>query len=459
MGQSGRTAGASATGRASEQTPRLLAAIEAELLARAPESSIEPSLDRVQALLARLGDPQLTFSSVHLAGTNGKTSTTRMVDALLRAHDLRSGCYTSPHLESMTERIVIDGDPLPDEAFVSAFDDIALALQDVESDGGRRLTFFELLTALAFVAFADAPVSTAAVEVGLGGTWDATNLLAAPVSVVLPVGLDHMEYLGDSIDQIAAEKAGIVQPGQLVVVAEQTSDATAVVRARARDVGAAVVQESVDFGLVDRQVAVGGQVLALQGLAARYEDVFLPLHGVHQAHNAACAVAAVEAFLGGGRRALGADVVATAFANVRSPGRLEVVRVSPTVIVDAAHNPAGAQTLAATIHEAFGFDRLVGVLGVLADKDAEGILQALEPLMDSVVVTRSSSPRALDPEELGAIATEVFGADRVQVEPVLARAVERAVADAESGPSLAGSAVLVTGSVTVAGEARALMRG
>ena len=432
--------------------------VETALFARAPESSIEPTLDRVAALLASLGDPQLTFPSIHVAGTNGKTSVTRMTEAVLRGFELRTGRYTSPHLERVTERIVIDGDPISAEAFVAAYDDLEPFLQLLESDGGRPLTFFELITVMAFVAFADAPVSVASVEVGLGGTWDATNVLRAPVSVVMPIGMDHMDYLGDTLEEIATEKAGVIKPDQLVVMAQQHPVAAEVVLQRAAEVGAAVAREGFEIGVLERQVAVGGQLVTLQGLGGVYPDLYLPLHGAHQAHNAACALAAVEAFLGGGQGMLDLEVVQSALAQVESPGRLEVVRHNPTVMVDAAHNPAGAESLAAAVEEAFDFARLVGVVGILGDKDAEGILTALEPALDAVVITRSSSPRALDPEDLGELAVEVFGSDRVHVEPLLTRAIEVAVDLAEADLPLGGGGVLVAGSVTLAGEARALLQ-
>lgn len=431
--------------------------LEAELLRRAPESAIEPTLEPVRALMRLLGDPQTTFPSIHVAGTNGKSSTTRMVDQLLTALGLRSGRFTSPHLESVLERIAVDGDPVDASRLVVAWDEVAPLLPIVEAEASRSLTYFELLTALALVTFADAPVSVAAVEVGLGGTWDATNVVDAPVAVVMPVALDHQAWLGSDLVTVAGQKAGIVKPEAVVVLASQPPEVEDVVRERATEVGARVVAEGTDFGVVDRQLAVGGQLLSLQGLGARYDDVFLPLHGAHQAQNAACALAAVEAFLGG--RALEADVVAEGFAGVTSPGRLELVRRSPTVLVDAAHNPAGAQVLAEAVADAFTFTRLVGVVGILDDKDAEGVLVALEPVLAEVVVTRSGSPRAIDPEDLAGIAQDVFGADRVSVAPDLASALDVALAVAEGPGDLGGAGVLVTGSVTLAGEARALLRG
>ncbi len=432
-----------------------LADVEAELLARAPESDLEPGLQGISALMALLGDPQTSYPSVHVAGTNGKTSTARMIDSILTAFELRTGRYTSPHLQSVTERIVIDGQPVSDEVFVQTYADVAPYLGLVDDAIGRQLTFFEVLTAMAFDAFADAPVAAAVVEVGLGGRWDATNIVSAPVSAILPIGLDHQDWLGDTIELIAAEKAGVIVADQLVVMAQQDIAAAEVVLRQAAEVGATVAREGLEFGVLDRRVAVGGQLLTLRGMAGDYDDIFLPLHGEHQAHNASVALAAVEAFLGGGRERLDVDVVRTAFGRASSPGRLEVLRRSPTVLVDAAHNVAGAQSLADAVADSFDFERLVGVVGVLADKDVAGILAALEPVLAEVVVTRSSSPRAVDPDRLARVAVDVFGLDRVTVAPDLATAIDEAVAVAEAY-GLSGTGVLITGSVTLAGDATRL---
>ena len=322
--------------------------------------------------------------------------------------------------------------------------------------GEPRLTFFEVLVALAYAAFADAPVEVAAVEVGMGGSWDATNVVDGEVAVLTPVALDHQRFLGASVAEIAAEKAGVIKPGATAVLAQQPVEAAEVLLRRAAEVGATVAREGIEFGVLHREVAVGGQLLTVQGLGGVYEDVFLPLYGGHQAHNAACALAAVEALLAGDGGGLDRGVVRTALADVDSPGRLEVVRRGPTVLVDAAHNPAGAEALAGAVEESFTFTRLVGVVGVLADKDAEGILGALEPLLAEVVVTRSSSERAIDPEDLAAVAVEVFGEDRVHVARKLDEAIDIAFGRAEEG-GLVGGGVLVTGSITLAADTRRLL--
>ncbi len=434
-----------------------LAEVEAALADRWPESQLDPSLDRITDLLHVLGDPQGAVPVILVAGTNGKTSTARMIDSLLRSFGLRVGRYTSPHLESVTERICLGGDPMTDERFVAAYREIAPYLHLVDARHPHPLSYFETLTAMAYAVFADAPVDVAVVEVGMGGTWDATNVADAQVAVVTPVGLDHQAYLGDTVAEIAEEKAGIIVAGCVAVLAQQTLEAAEVLLTRVAEVGATVAREGIEFGVVSRSLAVGGQVIDLKGLGGEYDSVHLTLLGAHQAHNAAVALAAVEAFLGGGHETLDLDLVRTGFAAATSPARLEVVRSGPTVLVDAAHNPDGARVLAAALAEDYSFDRLVGVVGILADKDARGVLEALEPVLDQVVVTRSSSPRALDPDDLAAVAVSIFGADRVSVAPRLADAIDEAIGRAEEDGAFSGSGVLVTGSVVTAGEARTLL--
>jgi dihydrofolate synthase/folylpolyglutamate synthase len=358
----------------------------------------------------------------------------------------------------VTERISIDGEPLSAERFAELYDEVAPFAEIVDGRHSDRVTFFELLTAMGFAAFADAPVDVAVVEVGLGGRWDATNVVNAPVAVVTPISLDHVGILGSTIAEIAAEKAGIIHPGATVVSAPQPEAAALVLAERAAEVGATVVREGIDFGVRARAVAMGGQLLTVQGLAATYDEVFLPLYGEHQASNAACALAAVEAFVGATERgAVEPDIVRAAFAAVRSPGRMEVVRRSPTVLIDGAHNPAGAAALAAALEDAFSFDRLVAVVAVLDDKDAAGLFEELEPVVTSVVVTTNSSPRALPADRLAAVAREVFGESRVEVAERLDDAIEQAITTAETGTPLGGAGVVVTGSIVTVGEARALL--
>ncbi|MBA2769877.1 MAG: bifunctional folylpolyglutamate synthase/dihydrofolate synthase [Sporichthyaceae bacterium] len=434
--------------------------VEQSILARAPEHDLVPSLDRIGELLDLLGSPQESAPVIQVAGTNGKTSTTRMIESLLREFGLRTGRFTSPHLHSVRERICFDGRPVDPDRFVAMYDDVAPYLDLVDSRHQVRLSFFEVLTAMAFAGFADAPVDVSVVEVGMGGTWDATNVADAVVAVVTPIAIDHVRFLGSTIDAIAAEKAGILKPGSYGVLAQQPVQAADVLLRRSIEVDAIVAREGLEFGVVSRSLAVGGQLLGLRGLAGEYDEIFLPLLGGHQAHNASVALAAVEAFLGGAhseRQRLDVDFVRAAFANASSPGRLEVVRRSPTVVLDAAHNPAGAAVTARAISEDFHFTRLVGVVATMADKDVHGILAHLEPVLAEVVVTEAASERAMPVDELAAVAVEVFGADRVEVVRRLDDAIDSAVDLAETDSDLGGSGVLVTGSIVTVAQARTLL--
>jgi dihydrofolate synthase/folylpolyglutamate synthase len=454
-----------------------LARVEQALLARWPENRLEPSLTRISALVDLLGAPNRAFPVIQVTGTNGKTTTARMIDELLRGFGLRVGRFTSPHLETMRERIVLDGQPIRADRFVEVYDDIAPYVQMVDAGGEIPMSFFEVMVAMAYAAFADAPVDVAVIEVGMGGTWDATNVADARVAVVTPISLDHAEYLGPDVATIAAEKAGIIKPasgdgvlpdgrpdgGVVAVLAHQPAGALEALVRRAIEVDASVAREGTEFGVLERRVAVGGQQVRLQGLGGEYDEVFLPLFGAHQAQNAAVALAAVEAFLGAGAATgpVAQDVVREAFAAVRSPGRLERVRSSPAVLIDAAHNPAGMEATVEAVRESFDFTRLVGVVGSVQGKDVTGMLAVLEGLVAELVVTQNSSPRAIPADALGALAVDVFGADRVSVHPRLTDALEAAMELAEAGPddALGGSGVLVTGSVITAGEARSLLAG
>ncbi|MCL2849655.1 MAG: bifunctional folylpolyglutamate synthase/dihydrofolate synthase [Micrococcales bacterium] len=432
----------------------------AELNARAPDDQIDPTVARVEAVCDLLGNPQHTFTVVHVAGTNGKTSTSRMVERLVREHGLRTGLLTSPPLTSDTERIVIDGAPVSRERFTQVWHDVApyVAMVDEQSvaAGAPRLSSFEVFTVMAFAAFADAPVDVAVVEVGMGGLWDATNVADGQVAVLTPIAMDHERYLGTSLVSIAGEKAGIVKPGATLVLATQDPVVEQVVVDHAAQVGAGrTVRQGVDIEVLDRVGAVGGQLITMRGLGGVYTEVFVPLFGEHQADNALLALVATEALLTGGA-ALDAAVVEQAFADVSSPGRLEVVRSSPTVLVDGAHNPASARALVAAVDDAFALTRVVGVVGVMADKDVEGILGELEPLLAEIVVTWAGGPRAMDPDDLAVVAHDVFGPDRVHVEPRLDDALDLAVQRCE-GEVDRGSAVLVTGSILLVAQARVLL--
>jgi dihydrofolate synthase/folylpolyglutamate synthase len=435
------------------------------------ETKIEPSLTRISALLELLGAPQRNYPSIHIAGTNGKTSVARMVDALLTALHRRTGRTTSPHLQAVVERIAIDGEPISPAQYVATYREIEPFVQMVDESsragGGPAMSKFEVLTAMAFAAFADAPIDAAVVEVGMGGRWDATNVVNAPVAVITPIGIDHVEYLGDDIAGIAGEKAGIIHRSDnelmdtVAVIARQAPEAMEVLLAQSVRADAAVAREDSEFAVLSRRLAVGGQLLELQGLGGVYPDIYLGLHGEHQAHNAALALAAVEAFFGAGaQRQLDVGAVRAGFAAARSPGRLERMRSAPTVFIDAAHNPAGAGSLARALAGEFDFRFLVGVVSVLAGKDVDGILAALEPVLDRIVVTHNGSPRALDVETLTLAAQQRFGGDRVTSADTLPDAVEAATALVEDaaveGLGAAGTGIIITGSVVTAGAARTL---
>ncbi len=432
-------------------------AVYQELIARIGENNPQPRLEPTRRAVELLGDPQSSAPVVHLTGTNGKTSTARMIESMLRASGLRTGLLTSPHLVVVNERIVIDGEPVSDEALVRNWRDIAphLALVDAElaADGEEPLTYFEALTVLAFAVFADAPVDVMVLEVGMGGEWDSTNVADADVAVFTPISLDHVQRLGSTVSEIAKTKAGIIKPASLVVTAMQQIEAMDEIRAAAEMDEASVAIEQVDFALESTAVAVGGQLVTVRGRAARYDDVFLPLYGDHQGQNAAVAIAAVESFLGDGTRPLDPDVVAQGLGAVTSPGRLQLVGVEPTVLVDAAHNPHGARALAAAMTEFFDFAEVGIVLAVLEDKDAHGIVEELAPVGSRFFVTRSSSERAIPADDLAALVRGVAGPDALDVDDDLTGAIESARDWAAEDPK---RAVLVTGSITLVGEAIAL---
>lgn len=444
--------------------------IYAQIVSRNPEHDFEPTLDRVREACDLLGNPQQAYKVIHLTGTNGKTSTARMAESLVRSLGLRTGLFTSPHLTSVRERIQIDGEPIWKEAFVELWADVSPILDLVDAHsaerGGPRMSFFEVLTVLAFAAFADAPIDVCVLEVGMGGSWDATNVADADVAVIGPVALDHENWLGHSLEEIAAEKSGIIKAGSAVVVAAQAESAMSALEPAFPQARVVWHEGShVDGGagggdveVVERHAAVGGQLLTLRTPGATYEGIFLPLFGAHQAHNAALALAAVEALMadGGDEGSLPPGVVEQGFARATSPGRLETVRRSPTIVVDAAHNPHGIDAVADAIAESFAFSTLVGVVGVLDDKDADGILAGLEPFLDSVVITKSSSPRALDPHRLGEIAAAHFGQERVVVQTDLPSAIDQAVHLAETDDDMTGG-VLVIGSISLVADVRTML--
>ncbi|ADG98219.1 FolC bifunctional protein [Segniliparus rotundus DSM 44985] len=445
--------------------------VEAELDARWPETKIEPSLSRIAALMDLLGSPQHAYPSIHIAGTNGKTSTTRMADALLSTTGLRTGRILSPHLQSPVERISLGNQPITEEQYVSAWREIEPFVLRVDesskAQGGPAMSKFEVLVAMAYTVFAEAPVDVAVVEVGMGGRWDATNVVNGQVAVIAPVSIDHVEHLGSDLSVIAGEKAGIIKrlpknpmgggdQDQIVVMAEQHPAALRSILAQVEKEGAVLARAGHEFAVAERALAVGGQQIGLRGLGAVYPEVFLPLYGPHQAANASLALAAVEAFFGAGPdRGLAESIVLEGFANARSPGRLERMPAAPQdplVLVDAAHNPHGAQALAGALAEDFPNTPFHAVLSVMGDKDVRGVLEALKPALSSVVITHNGSPRALAADALAEVARTVFEPKRVVVQPDFAEAVSTA----KELAALKGEGVLVTGSVVTAGAARDL---
>ena len=430
-------------------------AVYTALLRRQGERWVQPRIERTARVLALLDDPQKTYRVVHVTGTNGKTSTSRMIESLVRALGLRTGLFTSPHLERFTERIMIDGEPIADAAIADAWDEIepfvGLVDTELEAAGDAPLTFFELLTVLAFVAFADAPIDVLVLEVGMGGSWDSTNTADGDVAVFAPIDIDHADRLGETIADIAAVKAGIVKQGAAVVSAHQQPAAEAVLRTAAAAKGATIAFEGAGFALASQRLAVGGQLITVRGLAGTYEDEYLPLYGAHQGFNAALAIAAVESLIGGGTQPITGDVLADGLGGVTSPGRLQLVGINPTVLVDAAHNPHGARALTAALRDAFDFDEWGVVLGVLADKDAEGIVAELAPISAHVFATAPDSERANDADALADLAEA-----RDLPVTVHANAAEAAEAAREWAAASDRRAVVIAGSVILAGEAISL---
>ncbi len=427
-----------------------------QLTARWPEHRIGRSLSRVSALMELLGNPEQATPVIQVAGTNGKGSTCIMIDALLRAAGLRTGRFSSPHLSDVRERISIDGEPISREHLTETWREIEpfVKMIDDQQLDGIDMTFFEVITAMAYAAFADAPVDVAVMEVGLGGGWDATSVASAQVAVVAPIGSDHTHILGSSLAEIAAEKAGIIKEGSTAVLAGQDPEAARQLLARAVEVGAVVKAEGPDFGLLERQPAVGGQLIRIQTAGGPVGDILLPLHGAHMARNAALAVAAVEAFLGG--QPLAPEIIVEGLASVVAPARLELARTSPAIVLDTAHNPQAARATIEACQEAFAFQPLIGVVAMMRDKDIPGVLETFASAMDQVIITRAAStPRAIAVDELAAAAEEIWPAGQVLQAQTMADALELATLLADAAGPTAG--ILVAGSLIAAGEARDLL--
>lgn len=440
---------------------------ESQLLARWPENKVAPSLSRITQLADDMGEPHLSAPVIQVAGTNGKTTTARIIEVICRSYGITTGLFTSPSLNSITERIQLNGSPISEEAFVRAYNDSSyffdLADAQAAEDGTDPVTMFEAMTALAFAAFADAPVDLMIFEAGMGGTWDATNIVNPAVSVITPIGFDHMEYLGETLAEIAGEKAGIIKPGVPVVVAEQPTEAEAVIKGRAQEQDAAVIAEGTDYFVSEESLAVGGQLVTVQTPAAVYPDLFLPVFGEHQAHNLATGLSAVEMLftelysdqMDG--KELNPEVVQAGLNQLVSPGRLERVRTSPTVIVDAAHNPAGVKASCKSIAESFGFSGTVGVLAILEGKDALGMVQAMAGYIDKLVVSQNSSPRALAAEELFEIAKQVYDPENVTLEIDLPDALDEAVTLADEFEPNGTGGIVALGSVVTAADVRTML--
>ena len=417
------------------------------LESRQPELMPGPSLDRIREIVNYLDHPELTYPTIHVTGTNGKTTAARTTAAVACGHGLTSGLFTSPHLRSITERFSVCDVDMTEAEFADAWAYLSPYLDLVDGLGHGPVTYFEAVTALAYVWFADRPVGLGVFEVGMGGSWDATNLIASDVAVLCPIGMDHVAELGPTLADITGEKAGIIKPGKVAIVREQEPAVEQQLLARAAEVGAIAHREVVDWEVDGRGVAVGGQAFSLRGLHATYEDLFVPMFGAFAVHNAAAGVVAVEALTGA---ALDEDTLRASLAEVRSPGRMEVLSRSPLVIVDGAHNPAGAEALTEAMPEFFTWDRLHLVVAVSANKDVPAMVAALAPLADVVHVTRNDSVRSADAIEVAEAFTSLGAA--VHVETSVAAALEAARASAARE-----DAILVTGSLfTVADARRAL---
>jgi dihydrofolate synthase/folylpolyglutamate synthase len=422
----------------------------ARLEARQPEHLPEPSLDRIRELATYLDHPELTYPSVHVTGTNGKTTAARVVAAVACAHGLTTGLFTSPHLLSVTERLSVCGEDITEQAFADEWEHLEPFLRLVDEQGHGEVTYFEAVTGLAYLWFADLPVGLGVFEVGMGGSWDATNLVTGDVAVITPIGMDHVAELGPTLVDIAGEKAGILKAGATGVVRAQDPEAALVLARRADEAGVTLLHEGADWEVEEELLAVGGQSFRVRGTRATYEDLFLPMFGAHAVANAAAGIVAIEALTG---QALEEATVRAGLADVRSPGRLQVVGREPLLVLDGAHNPAGAEALAAALVRSFTWGELHLVLGVSANKDVAGVVGTLAPLADVVYATRAQTERGAEPDEVAAAAREAGAAD-VTTFPTVAAAL-----DAARGRAGSTDAILVTGSLFTVGDAVRALAG
>lgn len=430
------------------------------LLSRVGEANPRPRIEPVRRLAELIGSPQLSFPVIQVAGTNGKTSTSRAIESLARAHGLRTGLFTSPHLIDLAERFQLDGVPVGGNILEDVWEELHTPLQVLDAqlvaEGQGPITFFEAIAVLAFAVFADAPVDVAIIEVGMGGEWDATNIADAQVAVFTPIDLDHTEVLGAEIEAIARTKAGIVKPGCAVVTASQTTGALGEIIQAAEREDARLFVSGRDFEIIEDLLAVGGRQVTLRGLHGHeYDPTFVPLYGAHQAQNVSLAVAAIEAFFGA-ERPIPEEVLGEGLGQLTSPGRLQLIGNDPIVYVDAAHNPHGAEALALAVTESFAFTELALVTGLLVDKDARGVLAELLPIADSLFLTPVNSPRTLHVEDLYQMAGSFDRDGITEVSDSLVDALDAARTWASQAD---GRAVLVAGSVLLAGEAILSARG
>lgn len=420
------------------------------LLTRIPENKLRPRIEPTRRAVELLGDPQKTYRVIHVTGTNGKTTTTRIIERILRELGLRTGRFTSPHLVRLNERMAIDGEPVGDQQLAEVWADIepilALVDAELEAAGDTKLTFFEALAVLGFAVFADAPVDVLVLEVGMGGEWDSTNVADGDVAVFTPISIDHTERLGGTIAEIAKTKSGIIKPQAIVVSSEQPTDALSVISQRAAELAEQFLVYGQNFEVFDVTADANGQRFSVKTLTSEYRDLFIPLHGEYQAENAALAISAVEAFFGTANR-LFDDVLRVAIADATSPGRLQIVSRQPLTILDAAHNAGGAESLARAMKNSFASPPSIAVLSILSDKDASALLRALDQTFEKFVITQSSSPRAIEVEVLAKLAREVFGDNRVEVAPNIEQGLKLA-----QDLVVEGGAIVVTGSITLVGD-------
>ena len=421
----------------------------AALERRQPETMPAPSLDRIREIVTLLDDPQRTYPTIHVTGTNGKTTIAQAASTLACAHGLTTGLYTSPHLLSVTERLSVCGTDIPEDEFAEEWAHLEPFLELVDGQGNGETTYFEAVTALAFLWFADKPVGLAVLEVGMGGSWDATNVVEGDVAVIGEVSLDHPE-LGSTVREVATEKAGIVKPGTIVVAREQPHpEALEVIEARANEVGATVLYEWRDWAVAERLQAVGGQRFRIEGAHSQYDDLFVPMYGEHAVRNVTAANVAVESVLG---HAVDPEATRSALAELRVPGRLEVAGRSPTVLLDGAHNPAGAEALARSLGEAFVAERLHVVLGVSSNKDLDGVIAPLVPITDAWYAAQNESVRSFPAKHIAERVAAAGGrvADLGTVAEMMQAARHAAAED---------DLILVTGSLYTVADARRALGG